>query len=214
MKKDSKRELILDAAIKVIAEKGFQYATTVEIAKRAGVAKGLIHFYFENKLDVLLSVILLFWQEINSANRKRLTQYTSPVDRLKAVFVTFQELLLRDERSLYWGKVLNEGLPQLHSIKSDSLQKKMQAIKRENKKLTNTIDTLIKEGQEQGVINAAVKPQVLRLILGGASQMLTYGMYLDLFPKGKIGFNADDVRESMDMLIDKFTTTLSVKGEI
>jgi len=52
--KEEKRQAIIDAAIKAFAERGYQYATIDEIAKEAGVAKGLVHVYFENKLDLLL----------------------------------------------------------------------------------------------------------------------------------------------------------------
>ena len=53
--KDDKTTIILNAAIKVFAKKGYQYATIAEIAKEAGISKGLIHFYFESKLDLILS---------------------------------------------------------------------------------------------------------------------------------------------------------------
>lgn len=204
--KDSKSAVILDAATKVIAEKGYQYATTEAIAKEAGVAKGLIHFYFENKLDLLLSVILLFWQKINALNKAKLSNLKNPVDKLNAIFTTFQDLLSRDKNSLYWGKILNESLPQIHSIKSEALRKKQQAIVRENKKLMKTVDSLIQEGQKIGIITNDLKPQVLRQILGGASQLLTYGMYLQLYPKRKIEYDEDDVRIAMETLIKKFTT--------
>ena len=206
--KDSKSAVILDAATKVIAEKGYQYATTEAIAKEAGVAKGLIHFYFENKLDLLLSVILLFWQKINALNKAKLSNLKNPVDKLNALFTTFQDLLSRDKNSLYWGKILNESLPQIHSIKSEALRKKQQAIVRENKKLMKTVDSLIQEGQKKGIITNDLKPQVLRQILGGASQLLTYGMYLQLYPKRKIEYDEDDVRIAMETLIKKFTTKM------
>ena len=204
--KDSKSAVILDAATKVIAEKGYQYATTEAIAREAGVAKGLIHFYFENKLDLLLSVILLFWQKINALNKAKLSNLKNPVEKLNAIFTTFQDLLSRDKNSLYWGKILNESLPQIHSIKSETLRKKQQAIVRENKKLMKTVDSLIQEGQKKGIITNDLKPQVLRQILGGASQLLTYGMYLQLYPKRKIEYDEDDVRIAMETLIKKFTT--------
>jgi TetR/AcrR family fatty acid metabolism transcriptional regulator len=204
--KDSKSAVILDAATKVIAEKGYQYATTEEIAREAGVAKGLIHFYFENKLDLLLSVLLLFWQKINIMNKEKLVPLKNPVDKLNAIFTTFQDLLSRDKKSLYWGRILNESLPQIHSIKSESLRKKQQAIARENRKLMKTVDSLIQEGQKQGMITNNLKPQVLRQILGGASQLLTYGMYFQLYSKRKIEYDEDDVRIAMETLIKKFAT--------
>ncbi|HZU21705.1 MAG TPA: TetR/AcrR family transcriptional regulator [Terriglobales bacterium] len=52
-----KHQRILDAAISVIAEKGFFQARVSEIAERAGVADGTIYLYFKNKEQILMAAI-------------------------------------------------------------------------------------------------------------------------------------------------------------
>jgi AcrR family transcriptional regulator len=203
--KDDKSTKILNAAIKIFADKGYQYATIAEIAKEAGISKGLIHFYFESKLDLILSVILSFLEHVNMINAKKLIDANSPVDSLKAVFETFQELLLKDEENLYWGKILNVGLPEVDKIKSEVLRNKKIAIDNQNRELFNTIDRLIIEGQKVSLLNENLKPEIIRQILGGSSQFLTTGMYLQLSGKGGLGYNKDDVKKAMNMLIDSFT---------
>ena len=203
--KDDKSTKILNAAIKIFADKGYQYATIAEIAKEAGISKGLIHFYFESKLDLILSVILSFLEHVNMINAKKLIDVNSPVDSLKAVFETFQELLLKDEENLYWGKILNVGLPEVDKIKSEVLRNKKIAIDNQNRELFNTIDRLIIEGQKVSLLNENLKPEIIRQILGGSSQFLTTGMYLQLSGKGGLGYNKDDVKKAMNMLIDSFT---------
>lgn len=47
-----RREQILEAALDVFAEEGFDGATTKEIAARADVTHGLIYFYFPSKEDL------------------------------------------------------------------------------------------------------------------------------------------------------------------
>ena len=79
--KDLKRNTILNAATKNFAEKGYQYSTVAEIAKVAGVSTGLVYSYFKNKLDLLLSVVLLFWQNINQENQEKLTDIRDPFDK-------------------------------------------------------------------------------------------------------------------------------------
>ena len=59
---DAKRTVIIEAATRVFAEKGYQYATMSEIAKESGIATGLTYSYFKNKLDILFSIILAFWK--------------------------------------------------------------------------------------------------------------------------------------------------------
>lgn len=47
-----RRQLILEAALDVFAEQGFEGATSKEIAARAGVTHGLIYFYFTTKEEL------------------------------------------------------------------------------------------------------------------------------------------------------------------
>jgi len=49
-----KQERILNASIKEFAQKGFKNASTNEIVKEAGISKGLLFHYFNNKKDLFL----------------------------------------------------------------------------------------------------------------------------------------------------------------
>ncbi len=204
-RRTTKKKIILDAALKVFADKGYHYATIGDIAREAGIAKGSVHVYFESKLDVLLSIILLFWQSINEANRNKLNDDKNPLETLKELFSTFQDMLLHDVQSLYWAKILREGLPKLHDIKSEQLRNKQADIERERKKLMETIDAVIRKGQRQGLIKKNIKHQALRQILGGSSQLLVYGLFMHLNESKGIGYREKDVRDSMSILIDSFS---------
>lgn len=54
--KETKREMILDAAVLEIARNGYYRTTVSAVARRAGVADGTIYLYFENKEDLLVSI--------------------------------------------------------------------------------------------------------------------------------------------------------------
>ena len=54
MKVSDKRSEVMQAALELIAERGFHGAPMAEIAEKAGVAAGTIYRYFENK-DVLIT---------------------------------------------------------------------------------------------------------------------------------------------------------------
>jgi TetR/AcrR family transcriptional regulator, fatty acid metabolism regulator protein len=57
MKKNRPKYMqIIDAAVVVIAEKGYHQAQVSKIAKQAGVADGTIYLYFRNKEDILISL--------------------------------------------------------------------------------------------------------------------------------------------------------------
>lgn len=48
---------IMSAAYRLLADKGYDAATMKEIAQEAGVAPGLIHYYFQSKDQLLLEVL-------------------------------------------------------------------------------------------------------------------------------------------------------------
>ncbi|KAB2932185.1 MAG: TetR/AcrR family transcriptional regulator [Leptonema illini] len=51
------RQLILEAAFSLFAEKGFHGTTTKAIARQAGVSEGLIFHHFENKTAILGALV-------------------------------------------------------------------------------------------------------------------------------------------------------------
>jgi AcrR family transcriptional regulator len=51
-----KQDRIMNAAIKEFAEKGYDRASTNEIVKEAGISKGLLFHYFQNKKQLYLFV--------------------------------------------------------------------------------------------------------------------------------------------------------------
>ncbi len=53
----SARERILTAAEELFAESGFEATPTSKIAVRAGVPKGLVHYYFQRKADLLEALV-------------------------------------------------------------------------------------------------------------------------------------------------------------
>lgn len=55
--KEQRQIALIDAANAVFAERGFDCATTREIAERAGCAEGLIHRYFAGKRGLLLAIL-------------------------------------------------------------------------------------------------------------------------------------------------------------
>lgn len=54
---EDRKEQILDAAMRVFAQKGFTRATNKDIAHEAGITPGLIYYYFESKEAVLQAIL-------------------------------------------------------------------------------------------------------------------------------------------------------------
>ena len=50
-----RRQHIVEAALDIFSEHGFEKATTKEIATSVGVAQGLVYFYFASKVELLFA---------------------------------------------------------------------------------------------------------------------------------------------------------------
>ena len=94
-----KHELILDAAIRVFAEKGFHAARISDVAEAAGVADGTIYLYFKNKDDLLLSIFEEKMDLLTAGLHDALAGATDPLDKVRR-FATYHFRQVRDHRAL------------------------------------------------------------------------------------------------------------------
>jgi TetR/AcrR family fatty acid metabolism transcriptional regulator len=70
LKAPDKHQRILDAAVKVFADKGFFQAKVSEIAREAQVADGTVYLYFKSKDDLLISIFEVKMREAIARFRK------------------------------------------------------------------------------------------------------------------------------------------------
>jgi TetR/AcrR family fatty acid metabolism transcriptional regulator len=59
-----KRRVILDAAVRVFAAKGYHTSRVGDIAEEAGIAHGLLYHYFSSKEDVLRTIFRDSWSRL------------------------------------------------------------------------------------------------------------------------------------------------------
>jgi TetR/AcrR family fatty acid metabolism transcriptional regulator len=84
-KSDEKRRRILQAAVKVFAEKGYHRAKVAAIARGADVADGTIYLYFRNKEDILVSLFDEVMDEHLQQARRELSAVRGAPARLAAI---------------------------------------------------------------------------------------------------------------------------------
>lgn len=82
-KPGEKYHRILEAAVKVFAEKGFHQATISQIAREAGVADGTIYLYFKNKDDILVQFFQYKTKQVFSDFREEVKNADTAVDKLR-----------------------------------------------------------------------------------------------------------------------------------
>src|SRR6202163_3689892 len=80
-----KRRVILDAAVRVFARRGFHACRVSDIADEAGVAYGLVYHYFASKDEVLDTLFLERWNVMLEMIRE-VDQTPTPVrEKLEAI---------------------------------------------------------------------------------------------------------------------------------
>jgi len=127
-----------------------------------------------------------------------------PFDKLVVVLHNIEDSLIKDKKELYLIKVLNQALPHIVMIKEKELQEKRQSIILENRKLLDTIDEIIIEGQKRGVFDNSLNPGVLRQILCGSIEMLINGLFFQTHCNEKMGYDSADAHKGVVKLIEKF----------
>ena len=116
--REARRIEIINAAIQVFAEKGYDNATLEEIAQRAEFAKGTLYHYFNSKEELFLTLLFEGMDQFNklAVQAAQLTHLSS-VERLKSFAYSLVEFY-RD-RELFVKITINEfvriiNLPREH----------------------------------------------------------------------------------------------------
>lgn len=62
--RQERRAEILDAALHLFAEEGYDRASVSKLASRAGISKGLMYNYFSSKEEVLKTIVVEMFREV------------------------------------------------------------------------------------------------------------------------------------------------------
>lgn len=85
-----RRLALLKAAFREVAEKGFADVTLDDIARRAGVSKGVTLYYFSSKEDLFRRLFGWLVDSIHARMREAITAAPGPVEKVRAlVAITF-----------------------------------------------------------------------------------------------------------------------------
>jgi TetR/AcrR family fatty acid metabolism transcriptional regulator len=166
--KTDKRARILDAAVKVFADRGFFTATVAEIARAAGVADGTIYLYFKSKDDLLLRLFDEKMSDLLTEARAAVESEGSAAARLR--------------RFILLHLALVEKNPELASVLIVELRQSAQFLKGlEKAKLSAYLDVIgqvVKAGQESGELDPALSPSTVKRAIFGALDELALGWLL------------------------------------
>jgi AcrR family transcriptional regulator len=92
-KEDAKRRII-EAAMDVIAERGCDQMTIDDVAKKLGVTKGAVYWYFKSKEELVAAVLKKFQTDIEKTTFESF--YNRPIDEVFSQI--FERFSLTDDR--------------------------------------------------------------------------------------------------------------------
>ena len=167
-----KRRLILAAAVRVFARKGYHTCRVGDIAEEAGVAHGLLYHYFRSKEEVLETVFRETWADIVGAVH-RVEETDEPArDRLAGIAKILLRAWRRDPELV--TVVVREGL------RSSDLQRQVTEIRQAFK----AIERIVVRGQEEGEFRADVDARLASVVFYGALEEILTGWVIGTLEDG------------------------------
>jgi TetR/AcrR family fatty acid metabolism transcriptional regulator len=180
-----KRELILQAAVRVFARKGYHTCRVGDIAEEAGVAHGLLYHYFRSKEEVLETVFRDTWSDLLAA-----------VERIGASNEPAQAQL-RAVAAFYLGSWLRA--PDLIRVLVREVARSPDVGRRvdEIAQVFDALQRMIERGQERGELRSDVDARLVTWALYGALEELLTGWVLGRLPDGE-----EDVARAVDTVVE------------
>jgi AcrR family transcriptional regulator len=107
---ETRRQAILDAALSVFAERGFEAARLDDVAARAGVAKGTLYLYFRDKEALFEELVRGAVSPIIEAVSRAASAPDVPAHVvLETFFALFEKEVLGTKRKLLLRLIIAEG---------------------------------------------------------------------------------------------------------
>ena len=167
---EDKRRLLLQAAVRVFARKGYHASRISDIAEEAGVAYGLLYHYFDSKEEVLRNVFRETWRALIATIKSVEGGDDPPREQLRKV----AEILIRSwrrEPDLVRVLVLEVTRSGHLAGEMDEIVASFAAIRE-----------IVERGQADGTIRADVDPLLASYVFYGAIDELLTGWVLGRLP--------------------------------
>ena len=169
---EDKRRLILDAAVRVFARKGYHTCRVGDIAEEAGVAHGLLYHYFRSKEELLETIFRETWRDLLDAVRSVEETDETGRDRLAGIAKILLRAWRRDPDLV---RVLVREV-----TRSSHLQRRIDEIDQ----AFAGIERIIAHGQEQGEFRSDVDPRMVSYVFYGALEEILTGWVLGQLDDG------------------------------
>jgi len=182
---EEKRRVILTAAVRVFARKGYHTSRVGDIAEEAGIAHGLLYHYFPSKEEVLQTVFRENWSELLETFRRIESSEEPPLVQLQGI----AKVLLRSWRN-------DPDLVRV-MVREVARSPQLQSQVDEIREGFLVIQRVIERGQADGTFRPELDARLASWIVYGGMEELLTGWVLGQLPDGE-----DDVARAERTVID------------
>jgi TetR/AcrR family transcriptional regulator, fatty acid metabolism regulator protein len=190
-----KRRILLDAAVRVFARRGYHAARVGDIAEEAGVAHGLLYHYFKSKEEVLETIFNETWSELLAAVED--VEASGDPEHVQLRHVA--AILLRSwRRQPDLVRVLV-----LEVTRSAQLGRRVSDVR----DAMAAIERIVTRGQASGDLRADLDPRLASVVFYGAIEEILTGWVLQLLPDGD-----EDVARAEETVVEILGGGLAAHG--
>lgn len=157
-----RKDRIIDVALRIFAEKGFQNATIAEISKGAGCSEATVYEYFGTKEDLLFAIPEKISNESIEETERALSYIKGAEGRMRALLLAYVRLYQANPQ--YAALVLLELMNNKRFRKTPAHA----AIRRSAHRLLDCI----REGIADGTFKKEANPYLIRSMLLGTIEHL------------------------------------------
>nr|WP_276598202.1 TetR/AcrR family transcriptional regulator [Roseateles koreensis] len=155
---------ILRVGRQVFAERGYEHATTIEIAQRLGISEATVFTYFHGKRELCMRVIKDWYEEIIATIEAGLPREASLREQLEFIVRTHLRLFLIQGTGLC-ALVLSEGRSPGQALGESFVELQRQ--------YTAPLMDLLARGQSSGELRQDIPLRLMRsLVFGPMEHML------------------------------------------
>ena len=171
---EEKRRLILEAAVRAFARKGYHACRVGEIAEEAGVAYGLVYHYFGSKEEVLQTIFRDTWTLMLARIREMEEDGDPASEQVRKVTALLLRTWKRDPDLV---RVLVREVTR----SPEQLQQQIEEIGH----AYEALERIIRRGQESGEFRPELDPQLAATVFYGALEEVLTGWVMGQLPDGE-----------------------------
>jgi len=189
---EKRRHEILEKALDVFMDEGFENVTYQKIADRCGITRTTLYIYFKNKRDIFnFSIKQLLSVLENDITEIRKTKNLSHTEKLVQVMIVIMERLEENRRLL---SVIMNYL--IHITKSD--YDPDYRVRRRTVRMRHILATMLIEGKKAGEFQAKLNIKDAGELLYGFLETVVFRMVI--LRRSSV----DELKEAMKLSVRQF----------